>query len=51
MFQTKTTTIALVSAIIMASAALMGLGVVITNPTINANAQVPRCDSTTIQYR
>ena len=42
MFQTKTTsTVALVSAIIIASAALMGLGVIITNPAINANAQVP----------
>jgi hypothetical protein len=42
MFRNKTTpTIALVSAIIMASAALMGLGVIIINPTINASAQVP----------
>ena len=42
MFRNKTTpTTALVSAIIIASAALMGLGVIITNPTINANAQVP----------
>ncbi|HJT46864.1 MAG TPA: hypothetical protein VJ729_01690 [Nitrososphaeraceae archaeon] len=41
MFQTKTTTIALVSAILMTSAALTGFGVIITNPTINANAQVP----------
>src|ERR671933_280756 len=42
MIGNKTTpAIALVSAIIMASAALMGLGVVITNPAINANAQVP----------
>src|ERR1051326_5360968 len=38
---TPTPSIALVSAIIMTSAALMGLGVVITNPAINANAQVP----------
>ena len=42
MFRNKTTpTVALVSAIIIASAALMGLGVIITNPAINANAQVP----------
>src|ERR687885_1955327 len=33
--------IASISAIILASTALMGLGVIITNPTINANAQVP----------
>src|ERR687884_561480 len=33
--------IASISAIIMASAALTGLGVIITNPTINAKAQVP----------
>src|ERR687884_1453032 len=33
--------IASISAIVLASAALMGLGVIITNPTINANAQVP----------
>ena len=33
--------IASISAIIIASAALMGFGVIITNPTINANAQVP----------
>ena len=40
MFRNKTATIVLVSAII-ASAALMGLGVIIINPAINANAQVP----------
>jgi hypothetical protein len=40
MFRNKTTAIALVSAIVIV-AALMGLGVVIINPTINANAQVP----------
>ncbi|MFL6360594.1 MAG: hypothetical protein ACJ72V_14795 [Nitrososphaeraceae archaeon] len=40
MFRNKTTAIALVSAIVTV-AALMGLGVVIINPTINANAQVP----------
>jgi hypothetical protein len=33
--------IASISAIVLASAALMGFGVIITNPTINANAQVP----------
>jgi hypothetical protein len=33
--------IALVSAVLMTSAALTGLGVTITNPAINANAQVP----------
>ena len=42
MFRNKTTpTVALVSAIIITSAALMGLGVITTNPAINANAQVP----------
>lgn len=41
MIRNKTATIALVSAIIITSAALIGLGVVITNPVINANAQVP----------
>jgi len=41
MFQNKTVTIAFVTAIIIASAVLMGLGVVIINPTINSNALVP----------
>ena len=39
MFQNNTTTIVLVSAIIV-SAALMGLGLLVVNPAISANAQV-----------
>jgi hypothetical protein len=41
MFRYKPTPIALISAIIIASFALMGLGVIIINPAINANAQAP----------
>lgn len=39
MFQNNTTTIVLVSAIIV-STALMGLGLLVVNPAISANAQV-----------
>jgi 3-polyprenyl-4-hydroxybenzoate decarboxylase len=38
-FQNKTATIAFAIAIIIASAVLIGLGVVIINPTINSYAQ------------
>jgi|tagenome__1003787_1003787.scaffolds.fasta_scaffold13612001_1 hypothetical protein len=38
MLRYKPTTIALISTIIITSAALMGLGVIIINPVINANA-------------
>jgi len=41
MFRNKTTIIAFTTAIIIASDAIMGLGVVIINPIINANAQAP----------
>ena len=41
MFRNKIATIVLVNAIIIASVTLMGLGVVIINPAINANAQAP----------
>jgi hypothetical protein len=41
MFQNKTATIAFATAILIASAVLMGLGIVIINPTINSNALTP----------
>ena len=41
MFRYKPTTIAMISTIIIASAALIGLGVIIINPVIDANAQAP----------
>jgi hypothetical protein len=41
MFKYKPATVASISVLIIASAALMGLGLIITNPAINANAQAP----------
>jgi hypothetical protein len=42
MFRNKPATIASISAVMIASAeSLMGLGLIITNPAINANAQAP----------
>jgi hypothetical protein len=41
MFKYKPATVASISVLIIASAALMGLGLIITNPAINANAQTP----------